>query len=972
MNIKHDLRSAKPVETHHNTVWIKLIFTLFVCISTTVGRLYATDPYSFTRYTRATGLPTTTIEDMLQDSDGYIYLAAWSGLYRFNGKQFINYKAITAARQGEEHPTNRFIKIETDAIGWLWILSGDGAVYHFDTASGKMERAFPNLNITAFYKLAHDDFCFVDDRGVIYRSRYPQNKKTGEVETEKYFSLPEGVILNKIVKDSSDNIYILTDSSLYCNRVKASDIPAYSHIEYEYTQYFGSSEGRIVEFLNGNKSVIQTGIDSDIDLIANLSEGTSFLVGSSEKGLFEFNRYDNSSSAVKNSIAYHGTKLEYIHDINDNIWIWSAQGGLYRYDADNHELIPFYNRKQQSEWGADNYVNAVLSDKQGNIWISASWGGLERVIFHEGTFKFFSVDGTRDIRVENSIRALFKNNEGIVFAATKDGKVHLYTSEFKPIATWDTIDPVYSIAQSQDGYMWFGTKGGGIIENKSLYGYNPHRYSNDDNYFGANAENIYCINTEDKNRIWIGSFDGSISYIDMTDKERRFVSKRNLLSFPTTQENKIRYIKFAPNGKMFVCGTLGLFVCENPSAKPEEIQFKHFPNTTDIDIQYLLFTRGGELWASSFGNGLLHFNGTEPGSEFKAFTTGDGLLSNFIFSAIEDKFGIIWIATYGGLNQYNPDTGSMIGYSFEDIGIKLGFNEGSPMEGSDGNIYFATTSGLLHFDPAEISNGDFVPKLLISYCSVSGKQIDIDSSVPIKIKHKDYIRIALCAIDMTAPHRVRYAYKLENQRKSKASETEWVNVNNEGQIYLKDLRPGKYLLHMRSTNGNGLTVNNETSLPISVRPDVSLWVILLVLLFCSLSAASVGLTLKLRSKKEGEKDTTENGILSEEELFKKSITAYLEKELDNGELSVTDMAAAMNMSRSTLFEKSNAHLGMAPMEYLRKLRFERAAELIRKADLPISQIAYMTGFNDSHYFSKAFKKEFGLTPSDYRQSSREN
>ena len=83
-----------------------------------------------------------------------------------------------------------------------------------------------------------------------------------------------------------------------------------------------------------------------------------------------------------------------------------------------------------------------------------------------------------------------------------------------------------------------------------------------------------------------------------------------------------------------------------------------------------------------------------------------------------------------------------------------------------------------------------------------------------------------------------------------------------------------------------------------------------------------------------------------------------------------EMAAAMNMSRSALFGKCRSATGMAPLEYLRSMRFSKAAEMLGSDRHSISQIAWATGFNDSHYFSKAFKQKFGMTPSEYRRRHR--
>ena len=108
--------------------------------------------------------------------------------------------------------------------------------------------------------------------------------------------------------------------------------------------------------------------------------------------------------------------------------------------------------------------------------------------------------------------------------------------------------------------------------------------------------------------------------------------------------------------------------------------------------------------------------------------------------------------------------------------------------------------------------------------------------------------------------------------------------------------------------------------------------------------------------------------IPEDQKFRRELTAYLESHIDDGELNIAAMAAAMNMSRSALFEKCRSVIGIAPLEYLRNMRFAKAAEMLSSGDYSISQIAYATGFNDSHYFSKAFKQKFGMTPSEYRKA----
>ena len=62
---------------------------------------------------------------------------------------------------------------------------------------------------------------------------------------------------------------------------------------------------------------------------------------------------------------------------------------------------------------------------------------------------------------------------------------------------------------------------------------------------------------------------------------------------------------------------------------------------------------------------------------------------------------------------------------------------------------------------------------------------------------------------------------------------------------------------------------------------------------------------------------------------------------------------------------------MSPVDFLRHVRIQRAEELIKRSNYPVSQIAYAVGFSDPKYFSKCFKKETGMTPSEYREKTGE-
>lgn len=84
-------------------------------------------------------------------------------------------------------------------------------------------------------------------------------------------------------------------------------------------------------------------------------------------------------------------------------------------------------------------------------------------------------------------------------------------------------------------------------------------------------------------------------------------------------------------------------------------------------------------------------------------------------------------------------------------------------------------------------------------------------------------------------------------------------------------------------------------------------------------------------------------------------------------VTVEDVAAYVGISRSHLFRSFQDHMGKSPKEYLTEYRIKQACRLLKETDLSVSAIAYSVGFENNLYFSKAFKKQKGLSPSDYRR-----
>ena len=97
----------------------------------------------------------------------------------------------------------------------------------------------------------------------------------------------------------------------------------------------------------------------------------------------------------------------------------------------------------------------------------------------------------------------------------------------------------------------------------------------------------------------------------------------------------------------------------------------------------------------------------------------------------------------------------------------------------------------------------------------------------------------------------------------------------------------------------------------------------------------------------------------------------IDENLQNSEFNIDTMAAEMGLSRSAFFKKVKNVTGFAPLDLIKEFRLSRAAELLKHTNLSINEVAYRSGFKDSSYFGKCFRKRFGLSPRDYASSSRE-
>jgi len=931
-----------------------LAITVLFSLAFSLG---AQPSHYFTWYGSESNQSLKTVHQITQDSEGYIWLATWDGLLRFDGYDFTRY-ALPPDRL-----TNRFINLFAGAEGDILTATYDNCLYRFDCGTGEfaqigLDNAVP---LSFRYRSPHLYIVTTDSRVLDVAPGQGGDYSVSELP------VPDGAEVRDIFFGSGGDKYLLCNKGAFKNGISPVAAEVFCAEELGPDIYFGSGGGRLYRCSDGGAECHSLPTDADINGITAIPSRGELLISTSGMESFVIGADGGVLASMSSASFPAGGVIHTASDRAGNIWVSSTTGGLDWYDPAERRLVPFYDPSVQQPWNSENRATAVFCDRQGILWVGTNWYGLMKTVFTGDRFylKIPAGASAGSVVPENSVRSLMEDRDGNIWAGTKDGRVHIYDSSLNHLGDISedgrvlrrkgaVLGNVYSMVQAPEGTVYMGTRHDGLIELREKPGqersnspcYSITRYRPDkDSYYGLNGSEIFNLDIDSRGRLWIASFDDGLSYLDPDGEERRFISKKNLLHFPTESQNRLRFVTHDSEGKIYACGTLGMFVCEDGGSSPENMNFTHYLlNSSDLhasnvrDVQHISIGKRGEVYACTYGGGFYRFPDEQIGGR-------DALLSPFTLASVQDGAGNLWISTDAGLNRYNPRSGSIEGFSYERLGHKVRFNEGPGLLASDGKIYFNTSGGILYFDPAEISNSSFSPEIRLKLQNPSP---GVGDSITAEFQ----------AMDMTDPKQIVYYYRLDGG--------EWVNIGNSRSITLSPQKVGHHSLSVISTNSNGAETDNGVTVEFTVHPSswASWWAICIYLGI----AAAVGGFFIWRSCQKRRREEPYYGTLhGADRVFVKEMVEYIRSRIEDPALDVPALASAMNVSRSRLFEKTKVLLDSSPAAIIREIRFKRVVELIRAGEHSLSEIAYMSGFNDTHYFSTAFKQRFGMPPGEFRR-----
>lgn len=759
------------------------------------------------------------------------------------------------------------------------------------------------------------------------------------------------------------------------------------------------------------------------DFIFTLCDyGDELIVGVHEEELKRFNKKTGEVSVFP-APEVHRKIIRYAVCFGDELWV-GTQNGVYVIN-EKQNSVQHIPADAGGKYGlGDAIVDKIYRDREGGTWICTQFGGASYLPVRSLDFSVY-LPGAPGTVCGRRISELAEGKDGTVWISTQDGGVCYWNPKaqtFVKVPESSDRQNVLSLFASDD-LVGAGYFKGGIdliipgtasfasssissstfssltssstvspvsVASSAISTTNIFRGQVQTFYpaqLGISEGSVFALYRDRGGVIWLG--DGW-NIFRSADKGRTF-EKMEQFGYAY-----MRDILEDKSGNIWVA-TMGNGIFRYNPQTDQMVKYQCVPgDSTSIgtnEVTGITEDSKGLLWFSTDRGGLLCFN-PETG-RFRTYTKANGLPDNVTYKVVEDAQHRIWFGTDRGLVCLHPETDSLQIFTRNDGLPDNQFNYKSALAASDGTIWMGTINGLVSFNPQIVRRNTFVPPVYITGMYVQGRETPFPAD-GVQLPYRSNVGFDFVALSYTSPGANRYAYKMEG------IDNDWNYTSAAHTASYAQLPPGDYLFRVRGSNNDGVWNQEEATLSVRILPPWwrTVWAYLIYIIVVS---GSFVLTLRAYRRREVQK-IREQQLLAElarereshrtHEMFINQITygactpqgdamsradeqlmsqliAKVRENLSDANYNVEALAAAMNMSRSSLHRKIKALTDLSSLDFIRIIRLKHAAELLQEGELRINEICDRVGFQSPSYFAKVFQKQFGVTPTEFAQQNKQ-
>ncbi|MFA9388298.1 MAG: two-component regulator propeller domain-containing protein [Prolixibacteraceae bacterium] len=817
-NVLTNNRISKIWEDQLHFLWVKTYDGYYHYYLRETG-----DFMNFPDYHEVIEEKNSIISCYLEDEKGSIWLGTTnSGLYHLKFDETTQrYQSIRFNTESKNIlRSNSITFLINDENGRVW--AGTNKGLHLISADGNIQSFLPEQNITCGSIHGHQLYLGTESKGIII---FHTTQLSGEELAPSLKTLSQTGIL---FIENIDNEFLLfgtPHTGLAAYQLNDQELKVYHQFGNEAQYIFKDNYGLIwlkTEQYGIVKIELRSGKEKHFDLS---KKDLRSIIDDERPFLYE--------------------------DQNKNLWIGTHGGGLALYERTSDSFTFYRNDPLSNNTLSSDFVHCIGEDRSGLLWVGTGQinGGANKVILSNPSFTQISPKKKLTNLSDNAIRCVFEDSNKNTWMASKSGAIYIYNQQNELITSIDNIHllkkdvpgyNVYSIIEDHEGYIWMGSKGGGVLVSKTPIksGQSFYKnlafnlYQNQANVATSlSSNNVYSLLEDHLHQIWIGTYGGGLNKVisrSTTELVCAHINQQN----SSLSSNDLRYLFEDAQGNLWVATVFGLNIALANEISKENPHFDVFfydpAVKTSIcynDIIHIFEDSKKQLWFGTFGGGvsiLKEFKGIE--SEFVSLKTNNGLSNDAVFSILEDRSGKIWMGTENGISSYLPAR-----LVFENYDVNSGlytnnYSENACCLSSSGDLLFGSVTGTLVIKPETIEKTQYAPKIAITNFQLNNRNIDInDPNSPIKqdigtLKHLELnynqssFSFEYSALSFLAPNQNNYAFILEN------FENDWNYVGNQRKATYTNLSPGTYIFRVKASNWDGTWNEIPKQISITIHP----------------------------------------------------------------------------------------------------------------------------------------------------------
>lgn len=754
-------------------------------------------------WTTDNGLPENGVNSILQTRDGYIWIATWDGLARFDGVRFAVFNKKNTPILGN----NLFTSLFEGRDGTLWIGSLGAGLYALNNGQWKRFTTSEGLSNNTIFKL-HED-------------RYG-NLWIGTLEGGLN-KLKDGKFITYTTRDglSNDSVF-----SIYEDR-KAN-------------LWIGTGKG-LNMFRDGKFTIYTTKEGLSSDSITSIYEDheSDLWIGTNGGGLNRFKDGKFTSYTTKDGLLNDSVSWT-TADRNGNLWIGTS-GGLNRLNAGG------FTSFTAKDGLSDNAVVSLYEDLEQNLWIGTG-GGLNRL--RDGKFTTFT---TAEGLLANTVWSVFEDHEGSLWIGTSDGLNRLKDGKFNSYTAADGFsgNTVHSVYEDSQKNLWVAIENGGLNRLKegqvTVYTVKEGMLSNQ----------VYALYEDSQANLWIGTPNGLNRLRD--GKLTSYTTKEGMA------DGQVRAMYEDQQGSLWIGALAGLTQLRNGKLTKyttKEGLSSDVVLALHVDVEGNLWIgtgggltqlKNGKFTSVTSSEGLLSdgIGSIAEDNSGNLWVCSGGGISSFSKKEFNElavgKIKSIHSTAYGKAD------------GLKTRGCR-GAQQPISWKTRDGKLWFCMDQGAAVIDPKNIRINPRPPAVIIEGIAADEKPLwsypvqartesgSSESSIRIAAG-KERFQFTYTALSLNVPGRVKFRFMLEGL------DTDWSNAGTQRSADYTNLPPGSYRFRVKACNEDG--VWNEAGASISFYLEPHFYQTYWFYGLCALAvAASIygGLRLRVRQLEAREQE----------------------------------------------------------------------------------------------------------------------